>query len=392
MSKLTRRTVVLVKENTGSYGTDPTPAASDGVLCNMTPSIAPDGDVIERNPVRDTMSPQGHVIGAKYNTLTLECELKGGGLDGSNAVQAPEYDALLKCCGLQRLDASILTLGGSDDASAFTLGETVTGGTSGASGKLVQIIGTTGGKLVVTEISGGPFQDAEDLTGGTSSATGTVSGSPEAAFAYKPQSDPDSVADAGIYFHADGIRHKALGCIGDASLGINVGQIPTITFNLSSLYATPTDVALPSPDTLDLTPPVAHNIGLTVGSYSPVAVNALTLGLNNTVSRRDDVNASEGISSYAITDRRPQGSLDPEVDTLANFDPFTAWENASSAAVSAAVGNVSGNRVGLYVPKALYQRVQYQDRNGYRTYQLPFLARIDDTTGAGDDELYLVYT
>jgi len=389
MSKLTRRTVILAKTNTGNYGVDPTPEAANGILCNMTPTITPDGDVVERNVVRDTMSSEGHRIGAKYNSLSLECELKGGDVD--TTVQAPEFDPLLLCCGTQKETGAKLTLGGTDDASAFALGETVTGGTSGATGKLVQIIGTTGGQLVLASVDG-TFQDAEDVTGGSSSATGSVTGAPEDAIIYRPQSDPSSVQDAGVYFHADGIRHKALGCIGDISLGINVGQIPTITFNLSSLYTTPMDQTLPTPTTLDLVPPVANNIGLKVGTYAPVATNALTLSLNNDVTRRNDLNATHGISGYVITGRNPNGSLDPEVDSLANFNPFTAWENATTAAISAAVGSAAGNRVGLFVPKGLYSQVQYNDRNGYRTYSLNFRCRIDDTTGSGDDELYLIFS
>jgi len=65
-----------------------------------------------------------------------------------------------------------ITVDGADDASAFSVGETVTGGTSGATGVVVQIDGTTGGKLHLDEVSGS-FTSGETITGGTSGASAT---------------------------------------------------------------------------------------------------------------------------------------------------------------------------------------------------------------------------
>ena len=393
MSKLTRRTTVLAKTNSSDYGTDPTPTAGDnGILCNMTPSIQPDGDVIERNTIRDTMSPEGHVIGGKYYQCSYEMELKGGGLDETDAVQNPEYHPFLLASGMQRNVGKRLYAAAANDVSTLTMGETVTGGTSSATGKVVQIIGTTAGSVVVAEVSG-TFQAEEDITGGTSSNSVTLStDDPTDAVIYKPQSDPDSVQDVAVYYNMDGTQFKSLGGICDMSLNFQVNQIPSITFNVSSLYNTPTAVVLPSPTTVDLTPPKAYNMGARIGTYTPTAANALTLSMNNQVTRRDDLNATYGIVGYRITARSPQGSIDPEIDAIGTFDPYTAWENVTAAAVSAAVGSSNGNRVGLCVPKGIYRRIEHQDRNGYRTYNLPFTCRIDDTSGGGDDEFYLIFS
>ena len=67
----------------------------------------------------------------------------------------------------------VLSLDNSSDASSFQVGETITGGTSGASGTLDSIVGTTGGSLILSNVSG-DFQTSETVTGGTSSATGTI--------------------------------------------------------------------------------------------------------------------------------------------------------------------------------------------------------------------------
>jgi hypothetical protein len=62
--------------------------------------------------------------------------------------------------------------------SAFSAGETVTGGTSGASAIIVKVIGSsTSGTLWIGAITGGPFQDNEAITsaGGAALANGTSS-------------------------------------------------------------------------------------------------------------------------------------------------------------------------------------------------------------------------
>ena len=55
-------------------------------------------------------------------------------------------------------------------ATSFTKGETITGGTSGATAK----VDSTDGQFITTEESEGTFQASETITGGTSGTTGTL--------------------------------------------------------------------------------------------------------------------------------------------------------------------------------------------------------------------------
>lgn len=390
MSLLTRRTVILAAEES-SYGQDAAPTSSDGILCNMTPSIAPQGEQVNREPVRDTFSPLGHVITSKYNQLSIECELKGAGLD--TGVQAPEFDVLLRSCGMTNDAGSLLNLDAGDDASAFTVGESVSNG-SGVSGVVAQVVGTTGGSLVVVEISGGSFSDMDSLTGDDSGASGTVTGDPQTAPAYRPTSDPSAMTSATVYFHRDGILHKAVGCRGTASLNIQVGQIASISFELQALYAEPVDDSLPSPATVALQPPVANGLGLRVGGYEPGSLTQFSLSYNNDVARIPDLNAEEGISRIIINGRRPTGSVDPEADTLANFNPWNDWSQGNTAVLNGTVGASSGNRVGLFVPSAQYESVSYSDRDGMVAYDLPFVCRQRDASDltSGDDEAWIIFS
>ncbi len=61
---------------------------------------------------------------------------------------------------------------------AFTAGETITGGTSGATAVIVKVVGTTAsGVLWLGAVTGGPFQDNEAITssGGAALVNGTIS-------------------------------------------------------------------------------------------------------------------------------------------------------------------------------------------------------------------------
>src|SRR5690606_24435271 len=61
----------------------------------------------------------------------------------------------------------VTELGFNSEVAAFTAGETVTGGTSGATATIWKVESDgTEGKLFVTDIAGGPFQLGETLTDG----------------------------------------------------------------------------------------------------------------------------------------------------------------------------------------------------------------------------------
>ncbi len=101
MPKLTRRRVVLAKVES-SYGVDALPvAAHDAFICNTSSSISPSGEEVERDYVRDTLTPIGSVVTTKILSFTLSTELKGGGLD-DESILAPEYEPLLLSCGMEK--------------------------------------------------------------------------------------------------------------------------------------------------------------------------------------------------------------------------------------------------------------------------------------------------
>jgi hypothetical protein len=373
--KLTRRTVILAKLET-TYGTDSNPAGINAILCNSGVDVKPTGDVLERDVLRDTLSPAGHVIGAKSIDFDFTVELKGGGLLAT-VVQAPEYDPLLQSCGMAKQNVTELLL--SAIPAGLKAGSTLTDDTSAATGTVAYIQGMLVGVINVT----GNYTINHKVN--TNAAT--IQTNPVQVLSYAPVSDPLLVPSCTVNFYRDGILHKAVGCRGTFEVNAPSGKYGTLKFTMHGLWADPIDQVAPTPQVLSLVPPVCVGVGLTVGNYTPVGISALSLNLAAEVAKRVDLNSAEGVSGLVIKGRKPAGSFDPEVDTLANFNPWTAWKSATTASITAKIGQTPGNSVSLYIPKAQYSDIKYGDRDGVALYNIGYVCTVD----AGDDEFRLIY-
>lgn len=119
MSLLIRKALVLAKEE-ATYGTDPVPTAADNAILVSNPVPKVDGEVLTRDVVRATLSPQGHVIGRKKVTVTFETELKGSGTAGV----APETGVLFEGCAMDETivaDTSVTYAPISDNHKSITI-------------------------------------------------------------------------------------------------------------------------------------------------------------------------------------------------------------------------------------------------------------------------------
>ena len=379
--KLTRRTVIqAVAESI--YGTDPGSGYA-GLLAREGAQIQVGGDQVVRDTLRDSLSPRGHVIGLKRVDITLPLELRGAG-DTGGTLDVPELDALFKACVMAREDGAKIAL--TNTSGTFERGETVTNTTqSDTVGTVADVDGST---LYIRDLQNMPA-DTESLSGGTSGATADVSGTPADAYVYRPAStSPDNQDSVTLHYFVDGIRHVVSGVRGSFSLNLEVGQIPQISFSLSGLYTAPTDQSNASPSYLALVPETVVGAGLTIGSLdtSLVAVTAVSADLGNAVNPRDDIQAASGRKAFIITGRDPTGSVDPDAETLANFNPYTDWENANDVALAVGIGSALGKRVRVVMPTTQYTELPYGDRNGIVTYQLGFRAK------GSDDELLILFS
>ena len=101
MALLTRKRVILI-EAESSYGTDPTPGASDVVLVRDLSITPQSSDVVSREVVRPFLGAFQQLLANTSVEVTFSVELAGSGTKGT----APRYGAALKACGLSETIAS----------------------------------------------------------------------------------------------------------------------------------------------------------------------------------------------------------------------------------------------------------------------------------------------
>jgi hypothetical protein len=160
-------------------------------------------------------------MGAKRQQLTVTTELRGGGLGVGGEVLPPDYAPFLLACGAQRTDVVRLTV---DDAAGFEIGETVTGGTSTATGVLHHIDGRCWSCPGLRAL----VRRAETVTGGDSAATAVIAASGVApGLEYRPMTvRPETQKSACIKYHKDSILHVVVGARGTAAIDCPAGKTP----------------------------------------------------------------------------------------------------------------------------------------------------------------------
>ena len=95
---LTRKAVVQAALE-ATYNTQASVGVNDGLLVN-NPMFSVKPNVLERNFVRNDLSPMPIIIGRKVASMEFETELRGNGLQGSGlSPQAPVIARLFQACG-----------------------------------------------------------------------------------------------------------------------------------------------------------------------------------------------------------------------------------------------------------------------------------------------------
>lgn len=186
-----------------------------------------------------------------------------------------------------------------------------------------------------------------------------------------------------IYFHLDGVRHKALGARGNVSVKTTPKGIPLFTFRFIGLYGGIADAAMPSLTLTAWKAPIAVNNANT-GTFSlhghAGKLYDQSIDLANTLVHRDLV----GIEDVVITDRAPAGDIEIEAPAIATKDFFTIAKEATLGALTITHGVTAGYKVKLDSPNVQLINPDYTDRDGVAALKMG-LRLIPG--GSGNDEL-----
>lgn len=205
---------------------------------------------------------------------------------------------------------------------------------------------------------------------------------------YDPTSTTANQESVTVWYYQDGLRHVLTGCRGTFSVSIETGAIPMASFTLTGHSVAPTDVAIVTP-TVDATVPVTvKGNSFTVDSYA-ASINALSFDAGIEVAMPASMSASDGYGEIRVGKRDLNGTIDPEQELVATEDFVGNFlSGAAMALTTGAIGTVAGNIMTITMPAVSYRDVGNGDRDGIRTYEIPFGA----AESSGDDEVAIAFT
>ena len=205
-----------------------------------------------------------------------------------------------------------------------------------------------------------------------------------------------SFSSVTIYYHLDGVRRVALGCMGNVEIMLNEGAAPMLRFSLVGLDGGRTATADPSVTlTAFRAPQVVSDVNtgdINLGcTYSAGALasgtvypsRGLSINLQNTVSRK----ALLGGQAVQISDRNVQGSMQLDL-TAAQEVSFMTDINANTN-TTLGFTHSTGAGVGIVLHAPQVQRIDPTDQEYEGDVHIGQSLRFTPTT-AGNDELRLV--
>ena len=204
---------------------------------------------------------------------------------------------------------------------------------------------------------------------------------------YAPVSS--SLSSCTILYNIDGVQHAVTGARGTFTMTCQLGQIPTLQFEMTGVYNTPTDTAQPAVTYAAQATPLIFRDGNTSAfsffSYSGCLMS-VNMQLTNSVVYRELVGCTKQV---LITDRKPAGTVSIEAPTIATKDYFSIALGTSTGSLTFLHGTTAGNRVTFTSPQSDVTQPTYSDSDGIAMLNIPYVAL---PTTAGNDEFSLAFT
>jgi hypothetical protein len=204
---------------------------------------------------------------------------------------------------------------------------------------------------------------------------------------YAPVSS--SFSSCTIVYNVDGVQHKLTGARGTVTMNCQLGQIPTLQFEMTGIYNAPTDTAQPAVTYSNQATPLIFKEGNTSSfqffSYSG-CLSMVSFNLANEIVYRELIGCTKEV---LITDRRPAGEVMIEAPTIATKDYFTIALGSTTGNLTFLHGTTAGNRVTFTASQADVTQPTYSDQDGIQMLTLPYVAL---PTTAGNNEFSLAFT
>lgn len=210
---------------------------------------------------------------------------------------------------------------------------------------------------------------------------------------YKPDT-PANQKSASIYYYDDGVLHKLLGAKGSVSLGLGIGERPTLQFSFLgkdggvTAAANPTTTLTGWKQPLVITDPNTSDVKFG-GTYATGAVTGGTSyasrGLSLDVGNSVQYTPMLGGEYIDITGREVTGSLQLDLTAAQEVTFMASVKSNTLQAISLEHGTTAGGIVGVYMTAAQLINPSKQDANGRRLIGFD----LRSVPSAGNDDIVI---
>lgn len=348
-------------------GTKETLSAADAKVLFYNPKVQITPETYERDPERMSSDQLSAIVGKRPGRFTGEFDLAGSG----TATTDPEWIKFLKACGFVSNALYSITIG-AITSGPFQHGETVTGGTSGATARVVMKTADGTTTLYYVPISG-TLQDAETITGGTSGASATTGSDPsevgkEVALRPLGEEDPITCSDLNWVTGTDAFVKELAGAVGKATLNFQTGEPVKVALDMMGVFAGVSDGSIFSPTYPTVKPPAFLGATFTIDGYA-AQFASLAVNIENDIQEDTDEKATYGIKRYNIVNRKVTGSIDIKAVPVATHDAYGKLLGGSEMEMKWSFAPTAGNKFVFYAPRVQYREIDEGDRNGQVTFE-----------------------
>ena len=368
----------------GTGGTAETPDGTNFIE-SVNPTFTVTPLMFERQPKTMTFTPNPMTVpgtatnaGVAMIEFSFSVELCGPGT-GVASGTAPEFDELLRACGLEKLDVykTALTSTGAlgtvfnregIDTTTYVGAENYAFGdnSEGDDELWLETDGDFSGTTLATQHSGTTM-----VVGATTTTQFGVGYRPLSA--NSDDENANTSCTIRLYLDKAGTYVQGKGCRGTFEIPFVHGDRALINFTFQGVFDTYNESGSDITDygyTMEV-PPAFINAGMSLGKSairSGLATgslfNALTFTLGNETVVREDTNDADGMTSAIITGRagtltfNPDNALQPAL-----HDEWEQFLSGNCSRVRWSYGSTAGNRVDFRVSNAQFTGVADGERD-----------------------------
>ena len=351
----------------GTPGVMPSLGASNGkvrLLYGAVPEYQAPKET--RNLARAAATQFGSLASTKAMSFALRAEVN----TPDTITSVFEYDALLRACGHSCSQYRKIPIG-AITSGPIARGATMTGGTSGATGR-VEIPAVNGDGFIYYTLLTGTFQaEALTFTGGASATSSSVSSAHgQLVMPTKP------VEVCALELQEDGYAWSARDAMGSLSMEFENSKAGSIAFNMMGVKNAMGKKTLTSGIAYDVQdPPIFQNAQVKIGSWSPV-ISKLSFeeGFKNVPRGNANAANNTGLEGFRLTGvRQAKFKVTLEHVDEDTFDFYSAHDNTAKYAFQFRVGTVQGKTFWGFADQGEIRFSGSPDADGIRQAELEII-------------------